>query len=260
MSEEVVNTAQAQVWNGPAGQRWAERDERFDAVRGGFDRAVPDLVRPGDRVLDVGCGTGSPTRGAARVSTAATGVDLSEPMLAKARALGGDPTPAYLPADAQAHRFSPGGFDLVVSRSGVLFLADPVATFANLRAALRPEGRLAVLVPHGLGEVGDLLTRVVPGWEPLSAGPLSLSEPDVARRVLADAGFADVAAEEVHAWQVWGGDPDDAAEFLLSLAWQAITRARPDATGAELLPLVRAELAGRGSRLRASALLLTAVA
>ncbi|AXX29343.1 Methyltransferase type 11 [Actinosynnema pretiosum subsp. pretiosum] len=138
MSEEVVNTAQAQVWNGPAGQRWAERDERFDAVRGRFDRAVPDLVRPGDRVLDVGCGTGSPTRGAARVSTAATGVDLSEPMLAKARALGGDPAPAYLPADAQAHRFSPGGFDLVVSRFGVLFLADPVAAFANLRAAPRP--------------------------------------------------------------------------------------------------------------------------
>ena len=106
-------------------------------------------------MLDVGCGAGSTTIEAARrvePKGAAIGVDISGPALALAReraVASGVNGVEFIEADAQAHAFEPGAFDVVISRFGTMFFGDPVAAFANLRRALRRGGRLAVVAWQG---------------------------------------------------------------------------------------------------------------
>lgn len=104
-----------------------------------------------DRVLDVGCGAGQTAREAARVATEGfvVGVDTSAEMLeiARQRAAEAGPRNAMFEhGDAQVHAFPAAGFDLCISRFGVMFFADPAAGFANLGRAMRPGGRLAWMV------------------------------------------------------------------------------------------------------------------
>jgi SAM-dependent methyltransferase len=108
-------------------------------------------VQPHDRVLDVGCGTGQTTREAARaaVDGSVLGVDLSAPMLERARRLSDDAglrNVTYVQADAQTHPFPSTHFDLCISRFGTMFFADPVAAFTNIGRALRSGARLVLLV------------------------------------------------------------------------------------------------------------------
>jgi ubiquinone/menaquinone biosynthesis C-methylase UbiE len=112
------NADQIAYWNGPGGQRWANRQQEQDIL------LVAEKIAPGGRVL---------------------GIDVSGPMLERARQI----APAGLPvdfvlADATIHPFDPAGFDLLVSRFGVMFFAEPVRSFTNLRKALKPRGRLAL--------------------------------------------------------------------------------------------------------------------
>jgi ubiquinone/menaquinone biosynthesis C-methylase UbiE len=108
-------------------------------------------VRLHDHVLDIGCGTGQTTREAARTAQAgsALGVDISAPAIAHARELAwaeGLRNVAFECANAQVHRFPQEHFDLAISRFGTMFFDDPVATLTNIRRALRPAGRLVMMV------------------------------------------------------------------------------------------------------------------
>src|SRR5262245_10542724 len=130
MSQENWAREQLEHWNGPGAKRWVDQQERLDRVLGplgGFavERAAP---APGERVIDVGCGCGASTLELAeRVgpSGSALGVDISGPMLARAseraRAL---PWAQFVEADASSHSFR-GDADLLFSRFGVMFFADP---------------------------------------------------------------------------------------------------------------------------------------
>ena len=182
-------------------------------------------LRAGDRVLDIGCGTGRTTRDAARSvgDGRALGVDRSASMIARARELARAErvdNVAFEQGDAQVHRFAEGGFDLAISRFGTMFFADPVAAFANIAVALGPAGRLvmlvwqehernqwAVAIQGALGAVG-------------SAGParqgreaFSLADPGTVAAILGAAGFGEVTFSEVHQPVYYG--PDVAA----ALAW-----------------------------------------
>ena len=116
-------------------------------------RPVFDLMtaaaqaKPGDRVIDVGCGCGATTIGfAARVRPQGEvlGLDVSEPMLARARERASQDLPVrFVHADATVFDFAPDWADLIVSRFGVMFFADPARSFANLRKGLKRGGRLA---------------------------------------------------------------------------------------------------------------------
>ncbi len=109
-----------------------------------IDRARP---KPGERVLDVGCGSGATTFAFAKAVAPdgfALGLDVSDPMLSQARAFAPKGLPLdFVLADATVHPFEPASFDLLASRFGVMFFADPIASFTNLRRALKPTGRLA---------------------------------------------------------------------------------------------------------------------
>jgi SAM-dependent methyltransferase len=190
-------------------------------------------VRPGDHVLDVGCGGGLTTRQAAASAGAggrALGVDVSVPMLERARRLADDEglhNVAFRQADAATHPFPPAGFSVCISRFGTMFFADPVAAFANIGRALHPGARLAMLVWQSQDrnewavEFDRALGPERPPTRPVG-GPdaFSLADPAVTQGVLAAAGFADVGFTDVHEPVFYGRDTRAARDAVLSL-WSA---------------------------------------
>ena len=133
------NAAQLEYWNGPAGERWAATWKVIDRAEAAITEELLALAAPraGERVLDVGCGAGSPTlalRERVGPGGAVTGIDISAPLLAVARARAAGTGVTFLEADAAVHAFRPE-HDLVFSRFGVMFFAEPEAAFANLRRA-----------------------------------------------------------------------------------------------------------------------------
>ena len=144
----IANTEQAEHWNtGPGVAHWVANQARYDRMHAPFTALILDAaaLRPGGSVLDVGCGCGGTTLAAARLVAPgggqATGLDLSGPMLARAQAdaeAAGLANAAFQQGDAQVEPLEPGRFDTVISRFGVMFFADPVAAFANIRSATRP--------------------------------------------------------------------------------------------------------------------------
>lgn len=182
-------------------------------------------VGPRDRVLDVGCGTGLTTREAARDATegGATGVDISARMVDRARQLAADEGPGNVTfehADVQTHDFPPQSFDLCISRFGTMFFADPHAAFSNVRRALRPGGRLVMIVwqSQDLNEWVPALRQ--PGVGPASAdgpGMFSLADPVLTERMLRTAGFSNTAFAEVDEPVYYGRDATAALDAVRSL-------------------------------------------
>jgi SAM-dependent methyltransferase len=207
-------------------------------------------IRPGDEVLDIGCGTGLTTREAARAAAPGrvVGVDVSDRMLERARELAaaeGLHNVRYLLADAEAHRFDPGRFDVAISRFGTMFFSDPAAAFANIAAALRPEARLVLLVWQRR-EANEWVRAIAaalggaPQQPPPGADPFSLGDPEATAKLLEGAGFADVRFEDVHEPVLYGHDLDAALAFIRG--WQD--------TQAALARLSEAEAARAVDRLR----------
>jgi SAM-dependent methyltransferase len=140
---------QTALWNGSAGRAWVEAQHVLDRLFTPFEDLLVAAVRAASprSVLDVGCGTGSTTLAVARaldVNGRCLGVDLSGPMIALARARAArERIPAeFVCADAQVHVFEPGSVDMILSRFGVMFFADPVQAFSNLRRAAREGAQL----------------------------------------------------------------------------------------------------------------------
>jgi SAM-dependent methyltransferase len=186
-------------------------------------------VGSGDRVLDIGCGTGQSTREAARAAVAgsAVGVDLSARMLERARQLSDDqglPNITYQRADAQVHRFPPAHFDVCISRFGAMFFADPVAAFTNIGRALRPAARLVLLVwqdrdrNEWASAIRQTLTAAT-ATPTRGADPFSLADPTVTEGILAAAGFAEVSFTDVHEPVYYGPDSATAFDAVLRL-WE----------------------------------------
>jgi SAM-dependent methyltransferase len=182
-------------------------------------------IDPGDEVVDIGCGTGMTTREAGRAAAPGrvVGVDVSERMLEHARRVTAAQrldNVSYELGDAQVHRFGATAFDVAISRFGTMFFADPAAAFANIAAALRPEGRLVLLVLQRYEDnawmraidtaLGDAARRPEPG-----ADPFSLGDARATTGILEDAGFHDVRRDDVHEPVLYGPDLDAALAIVL---------------------------------------------
>jgi SAM-dependent methyltransferase len=182
-------------------------------------------ISPGDEVLDIGCGTGLTTREAARAAAPgrAVGVDVSERMLKRARELTEAErldNVAFELGDAQVHRFDPARFDVVISRFGTMFFSEPVAAFTNIASALRPGGRLALLVwqRRDLNEWALVIDAAVGGAAqlPPSPGddPFSLGDAEATTAILERAGFDELRFGDVREPVLYGHDIGAALDFV----------------------------------------------
>lgn len=196
---------QAAFWNGPGGKMWLASYERIQKSIEGFSAAAlaAAAARPNEQVLDVGCGTGTTTgKLAAAVGSQGhvLGVDISEPLIEAARAQN-FANATFAVGDATIYPFGPETLDLVFSRFGVMFFADPVGAFANLRRALTPGGRAvfacwraAKLNSWQMTPLRAALRHVprLPEHGPEDPGPFSFADEARVRRVLGRAGFAKI--------------------------------------------------------------------
>jgi ubiquinone/menaquinone biosynthesis C-methylase UbiE len=204
------NADQIAYWNGPGGQRWADRQAIQDIVLAPVADVLIDRARieAGERIVDVGCGAGATTMAfAQKVGPAGhvLGIDISGPMLARARQL----VPPGLRidfalADATVHPFEPASFDLLASRFGVMFFAEPALSFANLHRALRPSGRLAFACwrdprenPFFMAPLQAVYKHAprLPQLGPEDPGPFSFASEARVQRILSEAGFSGIAME-----------------------------------------------------------------
>ena len=226
------NAGQLRDWDGEHGAYWAEHADTYEASAARYQPALLAAIgaQPGDRVLDVGCGSGrlaldvvSGTPGATAV-----GVDLSSAQLKVARARAGDLPVEFVQADAQVHDFGEAVYDVVASRTGTMFFSDATMAFGNLARATRPGGRLAILVWRGidanewLREFMGAIGRVLPMEPPPddAPGPFAQSDPDRVRGLLETAGWRDVEFVAHDEPMLFGPDADRATTFLVGqMAW-----------------------------------------
>src|SRR5258708_6501864 len=204
------NADQVAYWNGPAGQRWAERRAAQDILLQPVADLLIDRARPGpgERIIDVGCGSGATAIAFPREiapSGHVLGIDISGPMLERAR----QSAPKDLPmefalADATVYPFEPASFDVLASRFGVMFFADPALSFANMRKALRSSGRLAFACwreprenPFFMAPLQAVYKHVpkLPPQGPEDPGPFAFASEERVHRVLGEAGFTGIAME-----------------------------------------------------------------
>ena len=211
---DIANAEQADYWSSPSGRLWAERQAQMDLLLSGALAALMERAAPaeGERVLDIGCGTGASSlelSGAVGPRGRVAAFDIAEPLLAMARAraeAAGLSNVDFILGDAQTHGFAREGADLVFSRFGVMFFADPVAAFVNLRAATRPGGRLAMICWQGAPEnpwfmlpmkvAMERLGRPEP-MDPLAPGPMAFKDVDRVTGILRDAGWDRAEGEAI---------------------------------------------------------------
>lgn len=211
MSNEP-NTSERDYWSGPSGQTWIRHREDQDAILSEVTKLVTahaDL-KPGGRALDIGCGTGALTRAVAKIvgqSGRVLAADISAPLLAETARLSSDQSQvATLNADAQTTDWPEDGFDVAVSRFGVMFFSDPAAAFSNIARALVPSGRLVFAAwgpytdnpfwvePQRIAAARLGRPPAIPATEP---GPFGLSDRDWSLDRMRAAGLANIDCDVV---------------------------------------------------------------
>ena len=205
------NATQIEFWNGETGHNWVTHDALMEAMLQPLGEAVMDTLapRPGEHVLDIGCGCGHTSLNLADrigASGSVTGIDISTPMLEVATQLAANYNASHIPiqfveADAQTHIFEAERYDAVFSRFGVMFFEDPVAAFANIRSALCASGRLAFCCwqPRAVNPFMTVpamaaleLLPAPPEVPPRTPGPFAFEEATYIREVLTSAGFESI--------------------------------------------------------------------
>lgn len=226
------NAQQIEYWNGKVGERWAKLQECIDLQLNNIADALMPFAcaKPGERVLDIGCGCGTTTLRlgmAVAPNGSVAGVDISAPMLdvARARAQAMNADIPFLESDAATHEFQPV-FDLVFSRFGVMFFEDPVAAFKNIRTALAPKGRLAFVCWRTFKEndwafvpfnAAKPFLPEQPPSDPHAPGPFAFAEAARLKTILSEAGFAHIRIEKLDTACNLGATLEDAVQSTLQI-------------------------------------------
>ena len=274
-----ANRDQIEYWNSAESRHWVEHQWLYDSMLEPYARRLLSAaeIALAERVLDIGCGTGTTTLAAAAGAREALGVDIAEPMITRARERAheqGLPNARFEVADAQTAAFESEFHDIVISRFGVMFFDDPAAAFAYLRTALRPDGRIVfvcwqILADNEWVRVPALAAAThvpLPDLgEPGAPGPFAFGDAERLRTLLAQSGFRDIGIEGVADTILLGGggSVEDAVDFLrgTGMARALFAEASPDDV-ARAIDAVREALAPyqtpEGIRLGAAAWLVNA--
>ena len=228
-----ANAAMREYWNRVAGPRWAAdpgaRERRNRESLALLLARIGDVA--GQSVLEIGCGAGAltlPLAAAVGEKGRVTAVDIAEPMLGAVRQRIAERrvrNVALHLGDAQVFGFEPSAFDLMTSRMGVMFFADPTAAFRNIKSALKPGARLCFACWGPLAENRHWLVSYEVALKHLGPpapaaahqpSPLAFADPDYVRGMLADAGFAEITVERAHP-TIFGGSPEEEARQALAM-------------------------------------------
>jgi len=208
-----TNEAEATAWNGLSGRGWIEMQELLDTMYRPIEALLVEAAAAhgGNRVLDVGCGTGGTTLAIARrlgAKARCVGVDISGPMIAVARERAAKEGSAatFIRTDAQVHAFEPASFDTIVSRFGVMFFDDVVQAFTNLRRAAAGGAELAWIVWRSAADnpfmtvaerAAAPLLPDLPTRRPGGPGPFALADRDRVGTILEQCGWAEIDIQPV---------------------------------------------------------------
>ena len=222
-----ANAAQLAYWNGPQGQAYARSQEKRDRDHAGITGPLMEWAdaKAGEHVLDIGCGAGTTSLMLAERAGSTgcvVGIDISAPMvsIARRRAEMAHSSAQFIEADVSEYRFQRHEFDLAFSQLGVMFFADPVEAFRNIRHALKKRGRIAFScwrspAEHLWANVPEMAARpLLPAAPPpdLNApGRYSLRLPDRIKQVLNGAGFYSIEIHKQDARTFAGATPEEAA-------------------------------------------------
>ncbi|KRC78993.1 class I SAM-dependent methyltransferase [Sphingomonas sp. Root241] len=199
---------QAVLWNGSAGHAWVDEQDLLDRLFAPFERLLVEgaSAQAAREVLDIGCGTGSTTVAIARAlgeTARCTGIDISAPMIEAARARAGweGASADFILADAGTYRFEPDRFDRIMSRFGVMFFADPIGAFANLRRSARRGAALDLIVWRS-AEDNPFMTAAeraaapllpcLPARKPGEPGQFGFADPERVRSILEQGGWSGI--------------------------------------------------------------------
>jgi len=226
---------QKEYWSGKVGGEWAAHADRIDIMMQPMTGHALDLAafKPGEHVLDIGCGAGATSLEIARriqPGGSVTGIDLSPQLLdvARARAAEAAAPANFIEADAGAAQFD-RSFDAAFSRFGVMFFEEPAKAFAHIRSGLRRDGRLVFLCWRPFAEnqwsttaieaIKPMLKEPLAPPNPDAPGPFALSDRDKITRILGESGWRDI---EITPWDGdipvgGGGSLRDTADFVLRI-------------------------------------------
>lgn len=231
---EPTTPSQREYWNSKVGEEWARQADLMDRMLQPLTQPAFDLLdlKPGERVLDIGCGAGATTLAAAKYlgDGQAVGADISKPLLelARQRASESGANAHFVEADVSAAPLRDTPFDAAFSRFGVMFFDDTAAAFAKIRGALYPGGRIVFICWRTFAENGwshaplvalqPILKAPITPADPDAPGPFRLQDQETIKAMLATSGWRDVS---VTPWDgevlVGGGDAKSAAAFLLKI-------------------------------------------
>jgi SAM-dependent methyltransferase len=236
---------------------WAEVREPLERQLAPLGRRALAALAPcpGECILDIGCGGGETVLELARAVApggAVVGIDLSAAVLAFARrAAERRERVRFVQADAEVYPFEPALFNAAFSRFGVMFFADPVAAFINIRRSLKPNGRMAFVCWRALeaNQLDILPLRaasphlpLLPALDPEAPGPFAFANADRVRGILERADFGEIEIT-AHDEQVGSGDLDTMLRVCSRVgALGKILRDNPELR-AVTLPAVRSALA-----------------
>jgi ubiquinone/menaquinone biosynthesis C-methylase UbiE len=232
--QATEDTAFVQFWNDVLAPKFIRfKHILVDGLSRHSEAVFPALpVRPGDRVLDVGCGFGDTAiRLAERVGPEGTvvGIDCCDAFLDFAReeiAARGLKNVSFMRGDAEI-ALPTENFDFVFARFGTMFFANPVAGLRNMRKALRPGGRMVHIVWRRrvdnpwLSMAKDVVLRFLPepgaDAQTCGPGPFSMADEQTVTAMMRAAGYENIEFRRVDAPVLVGNDVKDAIAFQLAI-------------------------------------------
>ncbi len=244
MTQTPSNADQIAFWNGDAGEKWVKQQDRLDAMLAPISAELMKTAnaKAGERILDIGCGCGDTSLVLAKTAAHVTGVDISRPMLARAKQRAKDARIdnfQAVEADAADHHFAPT-YDLLFSRFGVMFFADPETAFTNMRKALKPGGRAAFVCWRAPAEnewvrvpIGAIRPHLPPQppLGPEDPGPFAFADLARVRRILTTAGFDRITIRPYDTPMGLGDTFDEALTYIQEFG--PVSRAMSAANDAE---------------------------